>query len=158
MPAPKGQIPWNKGTSKGWVDKRGYRWIYVTEYGKRRAKREHRVIMEKHLDRKLEPWEVIHHKDGDTLNNNVDNLEVIDWGEHTKMHHENSKRPDLSKKSMEAHAQMREEIKRLRIYVDELDSQKSELLEALKKLLEEPRNREYWLDAENVIAKAEGDK
>ena len=31
-----------------------------------------------------------------------------------------------------------------------------ELLKVLKKLLEEPRNREYWLDAENAIAKAEG--
>ena len=31
-----------------------------------------------------------------------------------------------------------------------------ELLEALGKLLEEPRNMEYWLDAENAIAKAEG--
>ena len=86
MSAHKGSIPWNKGTGKGWVDKRGYRWVYVTEYGKRRAKRESRVIMEKHLERILEPWELVHHKDGKPDNNSIDNLEVLEWDdfEHSK--------------------------------------------------------------------------
>ena len=39
MPAAKGSVPWNAGTSNGWTDKRGYRWLYVTENGKRRARR-----------------------------------------------------------------------------------------------------------------------
>ena len=124
MSAHKGSIPWNKGTGKGWVDKRGYRWVYVTEYGKRRAKRESRVIMEKHLERILEPWELVHHKDGKPDNNSIDNLEVLEWDEHTIMHHSNKTRPDQTKKSIQAHALMREEIKRLR-------GRNSELLEAL---------------------------
>ena len=33
----KGQKSWNSGTSKGWLDKRGYRWIYVVENGRKRA-------------------------------------------------------------------------------------------------------------------------
>ena len=35
---------------------------------------EHRYVMEKHLNRKVEPHEVVHHKDGNKLNNNINNL------------------------------------------------------------------------------------
>lgn len=37
----------------------------------------HRVVMEEALGRKLRSDEVVHHKDGDTLNNKLENLEVI---------------------------------------------------------------------------------
>lgn len=55
MPAAKGTVPWNAGASEGWTDKRGYRWKYVSENGRRVARREHRVIVEQSLGRKLEP-------------------------------------------------------------------------------------------------------
>lgn len=48
--------------------------------------REHRYVMEQHLGRKLETSEVVHHIDGDRLNNNIDNLEVMSVGEHTRFH------------------------------------------------------------------------
>ena len=47
----------------------------VSEDGKR--KRIHRIIMEKHLGRPLEKWEHVHHKDGNRLNNAIENLEVL---------------------------------------------------------------------------------
>ena len=47
---------------------------------------EHRLIMEEFLGRKLKPREVVHHKDGNKLNNNLDNLEVMDTAEHSKLH------------------------------------------------------------------------
>ena len=87
MPAAKGSVPWNAGTSNGWTDKRGYRWLYVTENGKRRARREHRVVVEQSIGRRLEPWEVVHHKDGNPSNNAIDNLEVVEFGAHTAEHH-----------------------------------------------------------------------
>lgn len=37
----------------------------------------HRVMMEKHLGRPLEPNEVVHHKDEDRYHNEVGNLEVM---------------------------------------------------------------------------------
>jgi hypothetical protein len=40
--------------------------------------REHRLVMEKHLGRYLEPHEVVHHKDDDPSNNDIDNLELFD--------------------------------------------------------------------------------
>ena len=136
MGTPKGTIPWNAGTSKGWTDKRGYRWIYVIENGKKRAKREHRHIMEQHLGRVLLPEELVHHKNGNTADNRLENLEIETWGAHTAEHHQGSKRSDLTKKSVQVLASYREEHKRLK----EINT---ELLEALD-------------DAKTAIAKAEG--
>lgn len=152
MGAAKGSVPWNAGTSKGWVDQRGYRWLYVAENGKRVARREHRVIMESHLGRRLEPWEVVHHKDENPLNNDISNLEVVEFGEHTRGHSLGRRRDADAKRSLEAFALMREELKRERAV-------KSELLEALQGVLRiehewgDPTGME-WDKVRAVIAKA----
>ena len=129
MPTAKGSVPWNKGTGKGWVDKRGYRWLYVDENGKHRARREHRVVMEKHLGRRLEPWELVHHKDQDPSNNAIENLEVTTFGAHSTEHHSGSRRNYDTRRSMEAFALLREELKAER-------SIKADLLQALIDLQE----------------------
>lgn len=51
------------------------------------------MIMEKHLGRKLTNDEVIHHIDGNGLNNNLDNLMVMTKAEHQILHecHKNLK-------------------------------------------------------------------
>lgn len=126
MGAPKGKPSWNAGTSQGWVDKRGYHWIYVTENGKRRAKRKHRDVMEKHLGRKLSPEEAVHHKDGNPSNNDINNLEIVSFADHQREHHVNSKRPDQTRRTMEIMANYREEHKHLKFV-------NAELLEALEK-------------------------
>lgn len=125
MPAAKGTAPWNKGTSQGWTDKRGYRWLYVDENGRRRARREHRVLVERSIGRRLEPWEIVHHKDGNPSNNAIDNLEVMEFGVHSSEHHTGSRRDADARRSMEAFALLREELKAERAV-------KSELLEALR--------------------------
>lgn len=114
MPVAKGNVPWNAGTSKGWVDKRGYRWLYVSENGRRVARREHRVLMERHLGRKLEPWELVHHKDGNPQNNAIENLEIVEWGAHTSEHHKGGRKSEDARRSIEAFALMREQLKRER--------------------------------------------
>lgn len=49
---------------------------------------EHRAVMEAAVGRKLKRTEHVHHKDGDTLNNSLDNLELLRNGDHTKRHHD----------------------------------------------------------------------
>ncbi len=48
---------------------------------------EHRLVMEKKIGRLLDKKEIVHHIDGDGLNNKEENLTIMDRGSHVK-HHE----------------------------------------------------------------------
>lgn len=51
-----------------------------------------RLIMEEVIGRKLLPNEQVHHKDGNPLNNDIDNLEVLTFEEHLKIHAEENRK------------------------------------------------------------------
>src|SRR5688572_11680076 len=67
----------------GFVNNSGYRMLSVRS----KRVREHRQIMEKHLGRKLSPSEVVHHINGDKLDNRLENLQVMTRSEHVRHHH-----------------------------------------------------------------------
>lgn len=46
----------------------------------------HRKIMEEHLNRPLTSDEIVHHIDGDKLNNDINNLIIVDRAEHMRLH------------------------------------------------------------------------
>jgi hypothetical protein len=46
----------------------------------------HRVVVENHLGRLLDPTEVVHHLNGDKKDNRVDNLRVMDEADHARVH------------------------------------------------------------------------
>lgn len=46
----------------------------------------HRKIMEEHLGRKLKDNEIVHHKDMNKLNNDINNLQIVSRSEHIKLH------------------------------------------------------------------------
>jgi HNH endonuclease len=125
MATPKGTIPWNKGKGKGWTDKRGYRWVYVSENGRKRAKREHRHIMEQHLGRRLDPEDVVHHRNGNKSDNRLENLEVKPFGLHTAEHHAGTKQAEQTKITLSVMTSYREDNKRLK-------QLNADLLEALE--------------------------
>jgi len=45
-----------------------------------------RIMMERVLGRELSENEVVHHKDGNSANNNIENLQVMTRGVHTSHH------------------------------------------------------------------------
>ena len=66
----------------------GYVFLYVPDhpYAVNGIVQEHRLVMEKHLGRYLEPYEVVHHLDGNRQNNAIENLEVKTRGRHISEH------------------------------------------------------------------------
>lgn len=56
--------------------------------GKKIRVLKHRLIMEKHLGRKLTAKEIVHHVDGDNTNNDIKNLKVMSQREHIAIHRE----------------------------------------------------------------------
>lgn len=47
---------------------------------------EHRIVMEKHIDRRLMANECVHHKDGNKRNNDISNLEILERSAHARHH------------------------------------------------------------------------
>ena len=67
---------------------------FKSRSGKRPYKRstggidEHRKVMQTHLKRQLARREHVHHKNRDTRDNCIENLEVLDAGNHARLHQE----------------------------------------------------------------------
>ena len=46
-----------------------------------------RVHMQIHINKKLDMWEIVHHKNGDKTDDFIGNLEVMDTSKHASLHH-----------------------------------------------------------------------
>ncbi len=62
-----------KAKAKRWKNRKGY--IYISKNGQ--TKPEHRLVMEKFLNRPLQNWEIIHHRNGIKDDNCIKNLQVV---------------------------------------------------------------------------------
>jgi hypothetical protein len=70
-----------RGKGRGWIGS-GYRFISVNG----RAIAEHRHVVQMREGRGLARHEVVHHVDGDPLNNDPANLVVLTRSEHNRLH------------------------------------------------------------------------
>jgi len=69
---------WLKYIPKTRISGRGYKMIG--------SKREHQVIIEKIIGRKLQKGEIIHHKNLNKSDNRISNLQLMNRSEHMKLH------------------------------------------------------------------------
>lgn len=69
----------------------GYVCLYVNGYNKKGNVKKHRYLMEQKLGRKLLQNEVVHHINGNKTDNRIENLAVMERGEHSKLHRKEEK-------------------------------------------------------------------
>lgn len=88
----KGQEPHNKvgySFTKSRKNGKTYKLIYSPEHPNANFRgyvREHRLVIEKTMGRYLEKLEVVHHINGNTLDNSLANLQLMTHAEHSRLH------------------------------------------------------------------------
>ena len=85
--------------------------IIDEDEGTSKTLKEHRALMEALLGRKLKRNEVVHHINGNKIDNRLENLQLMSAEEHIKLH--NMMRSEEIRKLREENHALREEIKKL---------------------------------------------
>lgn len=82
-----------RGTGKGYVKENG--------------RHQHRVVIEHALGRPLKSTELVHHRDGNAQNNDLNNLEVVTRKEHNERHGTYERTPEHRRRMSAAVSQAR---------------------------------------------------
>lgn len=96
------------GEDKMILGKQGYA-MSLDGYYVYHAKKVHRIIMEKHIGRKLLSTEIVHHINENKLDNRIENLQIVSRAEHNRIHNFFSK--EFLAKQQIAKKTLRESLK-----------------------------------------------
>lgn len=69
-----------------WINENGYKVLENQKDTNGKKVYEHRLMMEKHLGRRLKKEELIHHINGNKLDNRIENLMLTNRREHPSLH------------------------------------------------------------------------
>lgn len=105
-----------KKTKGYFYDKDGYKIIYKDH----KKVREHRIIMEQFLGRKLEKFEQVHHINGNILDNRIENLLLTTNKEHHKFHPVSDETRKLLSSQRKGVKKSPEHIKKLIIHLEKI--------------------------------------
>lgn len=73
-------------TARGWrINSNGYV-EFTRKDDPNCGRHEHTVVMERHIGRRLNKGECVHHIDGDRTNNSIDNLALMTVAAHARLH------------------------------------------------------------------------
>lgn len=104
---------------------------------------EHRYVMEQIIGRKLTSNEIVHHIDGNKLNNNPDNLQLLTRKQHVQVHFKGVKRTaETLEKIREASKQRwnSSESDKYKRPVDAIDTQTGEVVRCYKSMMDARRD------------------
>lgn len=80
-----------------YINSQGYKMIRIKTNN---YIREHRYIMEQFLKRSLERTEVVHHKNGNKIDNRIENLQILTRKEHLRLHYPKGSKFGIHKSSI----------------------------------------------------------
>lgn len=76
----------NRKQETWWIGQKGYVIGRIWEGESQRNVRQHVVVMERHIGRRLLPNEDVHHLNGNKQDNRIENLALMTKAEHSRLH------------------------------------------------------------------------
>lgn len=95
-----------------------YFYFYKMINGKIHKIKRSRAFIQLHLNKKLDQWEIVHHKDKNRQNDALENLEILNNFEHSSKHHNEFGKKPLGWKP--ANVTSEETIKRIKEIAKEM--------------------------------------